>query len=72
MKLVPEWKRLLRRAWSIRFLLLATLLGCVEALLPYFADQFPRGVFAVLMVAASVAALIARLVAQPRMHDDAR
>lgn len=63
----PDWWQIICRAWSVRFMVLATLLGCLEALLPFYAEEFPRGVFALLTVAASLAALIARLVAQKNL-----
>lgn len=67
MKLHADWKKIVKRAWSVRLMFVATLLGCVETLLPYFSDSFPRGIFAGLTVLVSLAALVARLVAQPEM-----
>ena len=62
--LYPNWREILRRAWSIRFMLLAGALSAVEVALPFFADQFPRGTFAALSRLAVGAAFVARLVAQ--------
>lgn len=69
MKLIHNWKRILRRAWSVRLTILAAALGGVEMALPLFSDAFPRGVFLLLSMGTTVAAAIARLVAQPGMHD---
>lgn len=64
MKIVPDWREILRRAWSVRLMLLAGLLSGVEVMLPFYADALPRGLFASLTVAAVAGALIARVVAQ--------
>lgn len=61
-----DWRAVLRHAWSIRFMLLAAFLSAIEAVLPLFIDHFPKGVFAALTFLVVGAALIARLMAQPR------
>jgi hypothetical protein len=63
---VPNWRRVLRYAWSVRLMLLAALFTALEAVLPFFIDTIPRGIFAALTFVVSGAALIARFVAQPR------
>lgn len=70
MRLVYGWRRILRRAWSVRLGALAALLSGIEVVLPLFADAFPRNLFAGLSFAAAVSAMVARLVAQPKMRDD--
>lgn len=64
MKLSDDWKEVLRKAWSIRFIILAGVLSGLEVALPYFATLMPRGTFAALSSVAIGAAFIARLVAQ--------
>jgi hypothetical protein len=64
MALLPDWRAILRRAWSIRLMLLAAVLSGVEVVLPLFAHLFPHGTFAALSFLAVAAALVARLVAQ--------
>ena len=64
MKLLADWKRILRRAWSIRFMLMAGLLSGVETALPFFYEAMPHGVFAMLSGVSVGAAFVARLVAQ--------
>lgn len=64
MKLYDNWKDIIRKAWSIRFIVLAALLSGAEVILPFFADSFPRGVFAVLTFGAVAGAFISRIVAQ--------
>ncbi len=69
MNLLPDWKRVIRRAWSIRFIILAGALTGLEVALPLFGDAMPRGVFAGLSVIASIAALGARVTAQKDAND---
>lgn len=64
MKLYDNWKEILVKAWSIRFMLLAGLLSGIEIVLPLFADQFPRSVFASLSFVFVAAAFVSRIVAQ--------
>lgn len=70
MELIANWKKKALRMWSIRLGLGAALLSGVEVILPLFADAFPRGLFAVASFATTVAAMVARLVAQPELHKD--
>lgn len=64
MQLDPQWRDILRRAWSVRLMLLAALLSAAEAVLPFFSDEIDRRLFALLLAGLTFAALIARLVAQ--------
>jgi hypothetical protein len=64
MKLVPEWGRVLRYAWSIRLNAIAAIFSGLEIGLPYFEPAFPQGIFAGLAIFTSVAANFARLAAQ--------
>lgn len=60
----PNWKELVRRAWSIRLLVLAGVLSGLEVILPFFSEDIPRNLFAVLSFFAVAAAFVARLVVQ--------
>jgi hypothetical protein len=64
MQLYPNWKEIARRSWSIRFIILAGVLSGIEVVLPFFSDEIPRNLFAVLSFIAVSAALVARLIAQ--------
>lgn len=64
MKLYPNWKEIARRSWSLRFIILAGILSGLEVMLPFFSDEIPRNIFAILSFVAVSAAFIARLVAQ--------
>ncbi len=66
--LLPDWRRVLRQAWSIRFSILATVFTAAEVVVPVFGDLLPRGVFVLLALAASIGATVSRLLAQPEMH----
>lgn len=70
MRLLPDWKRVLRKAWSIRLMLLAGLLSGCEVILPLYADRFQRGAFAALSLLVISGAFVMRLVAQKDMRDD--
>ena len=64
MQLYPNWKEIARRSWSLRFIILAGILSGLEVILPFFSDEIPRNLFAVLSFVAVSAAFVARLVAQ--------
>lgn len=70
MKLYPQWKRILRKAWTVRLAVLAGLLSGVDAVLPLFTDVIPRGIFASVSVAVAMAIPVARIVAQPDTLGD--
>ena len=69
MKLLYNWKYVASKAMSMRFVLLAGVLSGIEVILPLFVDSMPRGVFASLSLLAAVSGAIARVVAQPKMHE---
>lgn len=71
MHLVENWSLLLRRAWSMRLMLLAGALSGAEVIFPLVcADVLPRGAFAVLSFAMTASAMVARLVAQNGVHRE--
>ena len=70
MRLIDDWKKVLRYGWSIRLIVLAGLLSGLEIVLPMFGDVLPRRLFAALMFSVTVAAFIARLTAQPKMWGE--
>lgn len=70
MRLIPDWKKLLFGSWSARFGILASLAGAAELLLPLFQDLIPRGPFAGLSMALAVAVPVARIMAQPSLHEE--
>ena len=69
MRLIEDWRHVLKNAWSIRFIVLAALLSGLEIVLPMFGDVLPRRFFAALMFSVTVAAAVARLIPQPKMRE---
>ncbi len=67
--LLPDWRKIARRAWSVRLSIVAAVFTAAEVVVPLFGDVLPRGVFVLLAFSASIGAAIARLVAQPEMHQ---
>lgn len=72
MKLIDDWRTVLRKAWSVRLAIIAAALGGVEMALPLFSDAVPRHVFMSLSILTTVGAALARIVAQPKMQDAAK
>ena len=71
MKPVENWRRVLKKAWSIRLMILAGLLSGLEVALPII-DSFidvPRGLFAAASGLTVSAAFVARLMAQKGIRD---
>ncbi len=72
MRLVSNWRRVLRYAWSIRLMILAGALSGLEIALPLIDEivAIPRGVFAGLSGLTVATAFVARLIAQQSVHGD--
>ena len=70
MKMLDDWKTILKKAWSIRLMLIAGILSGIEVVLPLFIDTFPRGVFAILSILFTGAAFVARIMAQKVFRND--
>jgi hypothetical protein len=64
MKMVDDWRTILRKAWSVRLMILAGLLSGVEVVLPLLTDWFAPGIFAALSGLTVMFAFVARLIAQ--------
>ncbi len=69
MKPIPDWRTVLRKAWSLRLMVLAGALSAVEVALPFFQPDLPRGWFALFSGLTVGGAFVARLVAQRNMED---
>ena len=67
--LLDDWRRVARRAWSVRLSIVAAVFTAAEVVVPLFGDVLPRGAFVLLAFAASIGATVARIVAQPEMHQ---
>ena len=74
--LIDDWRYVLRRAWSIRLILIAGLLSGCETVLAAFGHEWlplPRWASALLVTTIVMGALVARLLAQrqPEPPSDA-
>ena len=63
MKLLPQWKYILKRAWSMRL----AILTAVSSTFPLFVTAIPTVWFGVLTMALAVATALSRLADQPNM-----
>lgn len=64
MRFYDNWREIMRRSWSLRFIIVAGLLSGIEVALPLLGDRFEPGIFAGLSAVFTALAFIARLVAQ--------
>ena len=65
MMLIPNWRDVLRRAWSIRLILLAAFFSGLEVALGIWGGgSIPPGTFAALSGLVSAVAFVSRLIAQ--------
>lgn len=69
MKLLEDWRCIARKAWSVRLALLSAVLGSIEIAVQLLAASRPTPVFAMAAALSSLAAAVARIVAQPKIHD---
>jgi hypothetical protein len=72
MNLIDDWRRVVRTAWSIRLIALAGLFSGLDAILPLFVADLPRGIFAALSLVAAMGGAWARVVQQPKMERRAK
>lgn len=69
MKLQEDWKRIIRKAWSVRLVAVSAVFSAAEIVIPIYGDALPRDTFAIVSVIACVGAIIARLIAQKDFKD---
>lgn len=69
MNLAHDWRRIIKKAWSFRLVALAAVLSGGEVVLPLAESAIPHGVFAAASFVVTAAALVARITAQPKMHE---
>ncbi|ATQ74864.1 hypothetical protein CR152_10260 [Massilia violaceinigra] len=69
MRLIDDWRTVLRKAWSVKFNVAATLFGAAEvAVAIWKPDGVPNGMFAGGAAAISIFANVSRLLAQKEIH----
>lgn len=72
LELIEDWQAVLGKAWSMKFSILAAILGGLEVGVQFVQPAgIPNGVFAGIASAVSLAAGIARLVAQKELSGAA-
>lgn len=74
MKLIPNWKAVLTRAWSMWAMALAVLFSAAEAALQILSPEFlgiPPGIFAGLAAFITSGAMLFRLLSQKGITPDA-
>lgn len=71
MNLHEEWRWIVRKAWSFRLILLAAVLSGLEVVMPLVQSVIPAKVFGFASFVVTAAALVARVVAQPKQEGDA-
>lgn len=69
--MIPEWKQILKRAWSVRLIILAGVLTGLEAVLVFFTPISTPRWFPLLVFAVTMSALVARLIAQRNLDETA-
>lgn len=70
MTLIDNAGRVLRKAWSVRFMLLASLLSGVEAITAFIRPSQPTAWWALFVFFVTALALLSRFVAQKELHDE--
>lgn len=65
MNLIPDWRTVLKKAWSLKFNFAAAFLGAAEVFVALFdPTDIPNGMFASMSAVVSMLAFGARLMAQ--------
>ena len=65
MHLIDDWRKILNKAWSMRFATITAVLALAEQVIPQLNGVVPPMAYAVL----SIAVVVARMIPQPKMHD---
>lgn len=71
MHLIEDWPKVVKKAWSVRLMILAGLLSAVEVAIPYLDGlvPIPPRLFAALAGMVTALAFVSRIVAQRSMSD---
>lgn len=64
MKLLPDWKRIAKKAWSMRLMAVAAFFSGCEAVLPFVNDVLSPRPLAIVAFVVVVGAMITRLMVQ--------
>lgn len=67
---VDNWQEILKKAWSVKFNIAATLFGAAEVVVAMVEPAgIPHGVFAGIAAAISIGANVSRIMAQKEIGD---
>lgn len=70
MQLVDDWRAILKRAWSVKFNIAATLFGAAEVVVALVQPaSIPHGVFAGIAAAVSILSNVSRVMAQKELSN---
>lgn len=69
MVLHDDWRKILLRAWSTRWMVAAGVFGAMEIVLPMMSDEIPRAWFALGVVISITGGLIARISVQKEFQQ---
>jgi hypothetical protein len=73
MTLLEDWDEILKKAWSVKFNIAATIFGAAEVVVALVQPaSIPNGVFAGIAAFISIAANVARVMAQKEFANDAQ
>lgn len=72
MTLIDNWRKVLKSAWSMRLAMLTALFSAAEVALPFFVDFVPPRTMAIMATITAAGAAIARVIAQPELHNDTK
>jgi amino acid permease len=73
MRLVDNWRKVLAKAWSVKFNIAAALLSAAELVVQFWQPASIRpGVFAGIAFLVSLGAFMARIVAQKELTNDGK
>lgn len=69
-RLIRNWKKTFRYAWSIRFAILSGICSAGEVVIAYFPDALPRGAMAGLAGSFALFGIISRFIIQQSMKNE--
>lgn len=70
MRLIDNWKKVIKKAGSFRWTVISNLLATAGSVLPLFFDWMHPGVFLVLIIFTTIVASVMRVSKQKAFHDD--
>lgn len=69
MTLIDDWRKVLRKAWSMKLAVLAAMFSAAEVVLPFAGDVVPPRAMAALALVTALGAALTRILYQPKLHE---